>query len=42
VQPPERAVQQTRQLQRGAMHRLLQRRGLVRHRQWLPAFESGL
>gem|GEM_PF-6124431 len=25
VQPPERAVQQTRQLLRGAMHRLLQR-----------------
>lgn len=42
VQPPERAVEQSRQLLRGAMHRLLQRRGMFCHRHRLPAFETGL
>ena len=42
VQPSKRAVQEMRQLLRRAMHRLLQRLGVVRHRHRLPAFETGL
>ena len=42
VQPAERAVQPMRQLLRGAMHRLLERRSVVSHRHRLPAFETGL
>jgi hypothetical protein len=42
VQPPERAVQQTRQFLRGAIHCLLQRRGVLRYCHRLPAFQTGL
>ena len=42
VQPPQRAVQQTRQLLRSAVHRLLHRGRLVGHGHRLPVFKTRL